>query len=727
MPNEFEDSVNYANDSKRLLTTLQRWSWFLILMVAVGAGSTYLYSRLQTPVYEATTSILVTRNSQQTLADLSQTLSLSQLVDTYVRMLSLDEFLETVSQRLSYKVETRNVDVSAFPNTQVIQLQVRDNDPIRATRIADTMVVVLEEQTDTLIAGRYAEAEQSLDIQIQEIETRIAEIQAKLNEAKAGTFNIQIAQVQANIDTTVTAIKNTTIDLDRLHKMDWPSVHSLLNDNKTRLAQQQALLAQQIAENDTLKDRFSSDPQVQTDLTYAVALQAQITDMDVKVEKTRQLIKDIQNDIELFAPLDTQQSFISTVVEKENFLTTQQSLLTAFQAVYSNLVSSEEVKRTTNEIDNLTQNLDLYHNIDLNLLSSREDVKKQKLQNIPSIEQIRPALASENPVKPRMFLNTLLGGLAGLILALMFVLLRDLTDDTLKDSQEVEKTLGTKVLGYISELKDKQDGEGIYVGRAPDSPVADAFRALRTHLEFSDKEKPIKTILVTSGGPAEGKTTIASNLAAILSQSGKKVILVDANLRRPRVHQYTGVSNAAGLSDLIGAKHEVGLNDVLQKLENFPNLHILPGGKLLSNPTDLLGSEKMQNLLRTLADAYDSIVIDCPPMLVADPQVLLGRVDGVLLVLVPGKTRKEVVHAVKEQMQHAGVRLLGVVFTRLQYSRRAGYGGYSYYDYPYYYFSDYAASKAPDGDDAGKKKGFWERGSKKKRKAPEIAPELSGD
>jgi capsular exopolysaccharide synthesis family protein len=227
---------------------------------------------------------------------------------------------------------------------------------------------------------------------------------------------------------------------------------------------------------------------------------------------------------------------------------------------------------------------------------------------------------------------------------------------------------------------------------------------------------------VTSGGPEEGKTTVSSNLAAVLSHSGKKVILVDADLRRPRVDKYTGISNIKGLTDLISGEQELDFNDHLQKLENLPELSILPSGDLPINPTDLLGSEKMKQFLKKLSDAYDYVVIDCPPMLVADPQVLLGLADGVLLVLVPGQTRKEVVLAVKEQIQQTSVRLLGVVFNRLENSRRAGYGGYSYYSYPYYYSSNYYSSNESDGKGIVKKSRGLKREDKKKEQPTEAQP-----
>ena len=709
MPNEFEDSIDF----KRLFTTLQRWAWLLVLVTVLGAAVAYFYSRQQTPVYEATTNILVTRNSQQTIGDISQSLNLSQLVETYVRMLSLDEFLGIVSERLDYNVNTGNVNVSALTNTQVIQLKVEDVDPARAALIADTMVIVLGEQNESLQAGRYSEAESSLDIQILDLETRIADVQAKLDEAKTDALVQQTTEAQANIDATVSAIKSVTLELQRLADMTWYSARFFLHDKQTLLPQQQALYDQQLAQRSDLEGKLTSDPQALADPKVAASIQAQIADLDEQIEKTRLSIEDTQKEIEFLTPLDNEQGFNAVIVEKENFLKTQQSLLTSYQNVYTNLLSTEEIKRSTNEIDNLKQNLELYQNRYLDLLNSRENVKNQKLQNIPTIEQVSPAFSSEQPVRPRTTLNTLLGGVAGLVLALSVVLLRDMTDEAVKSREEVEDLLGTKVVGYIIDNDNETDGEGIFVGRAPRSPVAEAFRALRTNLEFSAKENPIKSIIVTSGGPGEGKTTIASNLAAILSHSGKKVILIDADLRRPRVHTYTGVSNIAGLSDLLNADNFDLVDEYVQILEKSPDLRILPSGGLPANPTDLLGSEKMKGLLQTLSDSYDYIVIDAPPMLVSDPQVLLGLVDGVLLVIVPGKTRKDVLRAVNDQVRHTGVRLLGIVFNRLKHGKRGGYGNYSGYSYPHYYSSDYYSSADLDG--VVKKKGFLKKRSKKRQ------------
>ncbi len=714
MPKEFEEPFDDAIDFKRLFAALQKWAWLLILVTALGAGSAYYYSRQQTPVYEATTNILVTRNSQQTIGDISQSLNLSQLVETYVRMLTLDEFLGIVSERLGYTVTTGNVNVAALTNTQVIQLRVQDTDASRAALIADTMVTVLGEQNESLQAGRYSEAERSLDVQIADLETRIADVQTKLDEAKTDALVKQISEAQTNIDATVSAIKAVTLDLQRLKTMTWYGARFGLRESQSLLVEQQAQYDRLNAQLATQQTKLT-DPQVQADANLLSSIQTQVTYLEGQVEKTKLSIEETQREIEFFKPLTTENDFNSVVVEKENFLKTQQSLLTSYQNVYTNLLSTEDIKRTTNEIDNLNQNLELYQKRYLDLLNNRENIKNQKLQNIPTIEQVSPAASSERPVKPRTSLNTLLGGVAGLILALSFVLLRDMTDDAIKGREDVENLLNTKVVGYVVDNKNEVDGEGIYVARAPRSPVAEAFRALRTNLEFSAKDTPIKSLIVTSGGPGEGKTTVASNLAAILSHSGKKVILMDADLRRPRVHKYTGIANTIGLSDILAAEHKVEINEYLQTLENLPDLRLLPSGGLPTNPSELLGSEKMKQLLADLSASYDYLIIDAPPMLVSDPQVLLGLVDGVLLVLVPGKTPRDVVLAVKEQVSHTGVRLLGVVFNRLKQGKRSGYyGGYSGSYYNTYYSSSYYAQDDSEVNGAVKKKGFFNKKNKKR-------------
>jgi non-specific protein-tyrosine kinase len=218
----------------------------------------------------------------------------------------------------------------------------------------------------------------------------------------------------------------------------------------------------------------------------------------------------------------------------------------------------------------------------------------------------------------------------------------------------------------------------------PRSQVAEAFRSLRTNIQFASVDHPLRTLLVTSPTPAEGKSTVAANLSVVLAQGGKRVALIDADLRRPRVHKLLGVSNSLGMSELF-VKDHVALNGSLQPTE-APDLMALTSGGLPPNPAELLGSEKMAEIIRQVGMQVELVVIDSPPVIaVTDSSVLAPRVDGVLLVFKPGVTRLGAARQTVEQLQRLGANLLGVVLNDVDL-RRSGYYYKSYYHSSREYF-----------------------------------------
>jgi capsular exopolysaccharide synthesis family protein len=314
-----------------------------------------------------------------------------------------------------------------------------------------------------------------------------------------------------------------------------------------------------------------------------------------------------------------------------------------------------------------------------------EDIRLARLQNSSNVVQIEAAQAPESPIRPNLLINLGLSAAVGLMLAAGVVFTIEYMNDTLKSPVDVNALLGLPIIGYVAELKEVPEPGEIYVSSNPRSPVAEAFRSLRTNLEFADKEKPIKTILVTSSRPGEGKTTIATNLAAIFAQSGKKVVLVDADLRRPNVHGMTGVQNRVGLSTLF--KTQLPIEKVWRKRPGTDNLYVITSGSPLENPAEQLSSEKMMMIMADLRKAADIVVIDSPPSVVADAQILSSLVDGVILVLQPGKSPTDEAQATLTQMNTAGARMLGVVFNRIPRNRGHYYGGYRYYHNQGYYGS----------------------------------------
>jgi len=206
----------------------------------------------------------------------------------------------------------------------------------------------------------------------------------------------------------------------------------------------------------------------------------------------------------------------------------------------------------------------------------------------------------------------------------------------------------------------------------PRSPIAEAYRTLRTNLEFSNLDKTLRTLLVTSAGAEEGKSTMLANLAVTIAQSGKRVILVDADLRRPTQRQIFGLKDNAGLTDMArddAARAQPPLQD-----SGVPNLQVLTSGQLPPNPAEILGSKRMSEILAALVEQSDIVLLDAPPVLaVTDAAVLSGKVDGVLLVVSAGKTKRENAKKAQAQLEKINARIIGVVVNNVQAEKGASY------------------------------------------------------
>ncbi|GAF65034.1 putative ATPase [Bacillus sp. TS-2] len=205
------------------------------------------------------------------------------------------------------------------------------------------------------------------------------------------------------------------------------------------------------------------------------------------------------------------------------------------------------------------------------------------------------------------------------------------------------------------------------------SPITEQYRTIRTNIEFSSVDTELKTLLVTSSGPGEGKSTTAANLAIVLAQNGNDVLLIDTDLRKPTVHHTFGILNTRGLTNLLMKTEE--LADVVQ-VSKIERLSILPSGPIPPNPAELLNSKTMELTLNSFKNKYDMIVLDTPPvMAVTDAQVLANKVDGSILVVSNGKTDRNQAVKTKELLSQTNSKLLGVVFNNKEVKK----GSYYYY------------------------------------------------
>ncbi len=382
------------------------------------------------------------------------------------------------------------------------------------------------------------------------------------------------------------------------------------------------------------------------------------------------------------------QVFIKRNEEQQlaRFASSKQNLAAQMEAIQADILATQaaidEVKDSDDpedqaKLSQLQVSLAQYQNSYASLLKSYEEIRLAEAQALDNIIVDEPAVVPQYPVKPRTRLNTLLAAVVGAMLATGVAFLIEYLDDTVKTSEDVEQVLGVPALGAIGRLRPKEVREGLITALQPRSPISEGYRTLRTNIQFSTVDRPLRTLLVTSAGPAEGKTTTAANLGVVMAQAGLKVIVVDSDLRRPALHRMLGVSNSRGLSTSL-LEENPSLDGTLQAT-GVENLWVLTSGPLPPNPSELLGSERMARLMERLKEKADVVVFDSPPALaVTDAAVLAREVDGVLMVVDAGATRREVVVRARETLARVGANILGAALNKLS---PKGTSGYYYYYY----------------------------------------------
>ena len=346
------------------------------------------------------------------------------------------------------------------------------------------------------------------------------------------------------------------------------------------------------------------------------------------------------------------------------------------------------------------------------------------------------AIPPKYPIGPRKKMILVLSVMLGLMLGIAMALFIEYMDDSVRRGEDVEKRLGIAIVGSIpriqtasttlllpeatTEIAEVDAGnQDVGSGFIPDridqrrarklnrkyrkrlealqgrlvtniglkSPISESYRSLWTNIQFaSNMDRPAKTILVTSPGPREGKSLTAANLALTMAQAGVKVLIIDTDLRRPMVHRLFGYQKSPGLSELITSD----LSNIESAIRNTyaDNLYILTCGKLPPNPIELLGSEKMRQLIEEAKSIFDIILFDSPPLIaMADASVLATELDTTLLVIQAGQTKQHIATQAKELLKRLDIDIFGAVFNGIDYSRRYGYYGYHYYRQYHNYYS----------------------------------------
>jgi polysaccharide biosynthesis transport protein len=305
-----------------------------------------------------------------------------------------------------------------------------------------------------------------------------------------------------------------------------------------------------------------------------------------------------------------------------------------------------------------------------------------------TVAMVDPASIPVVPVE-RPLLGNLLASLGiSLLVGLVLAFIPESLDYTVHTPEELESTLGINALGAIARIggREKEDDpiERLVARNYPRSPIAEAFRTLRTNIRFARPDRPRGSLLITSTQPGEGKTLVSANLAVAIAQEGRRAIVVDADLRRPSLHRFFGLPNRLGFTSLI-MDENLTVEDVIQDTD-VPGLRVITSGPLPPNPLDMLSSKRADQLITQIKGMCDTLVLDSPPVLsVTDPLLLATHVDGALLVAGAKSTRRNLVLKSYQTLKRSGVDVIGAVLNKVRQSDLGYY--YSHYYYGYYYGS----------------------------------------
>lgn len=644
----------------------------------------------------------------------------SDLPDTGVA--SSDEVAEAVRLSPYVDVIRRNLGIepvresrATVKDTRLIEITYRSNDPELAAYVSNAIAETFTLMNEEKRSGTSRKTSDFLGKRIAELQSEIKEDETKLLDLK---------KKEGILPTT----GEGTIDLDRLAGLNKQLLEAenarknaeaqyfAVKDNPESVRQ---MAQEQMARFITEKQNALRDLRNDT--------QKKIADLSANRARLLQEYKEGAPEIK---EIDTQINSLEASLDREVARNSDElgdfvnkastTILTNLQTKYLQAKQQEDkIRASFNDQYNVAQGQNegavmlrlLEQNIDTNKgflknlveQQSGNDVAYKGTDNNIAVTEI--AIPNDVPVAPRRLTTVLAALMLSTLFGIGLALFLEYLDDTIRTTEEVENYLQLPALAAIPTIDATPKRRLLLVGgndeRVDDSKaellisgdsrssLAEAYRQLRTSILLSTAGHAPKSLLVTSSLPAEGKTTTATNTAISLAQTGAKVLLIDADMRRPRLHAVFGISNGEGLSTLLSTElNKEAIPEVIKRDETT-KLYLLPSGPVPPNPAELIGSEQMSNLLRALQDNFTHIVVDSPPIAsFTDGVLIASMVDGVLLVVHSGKSSRQVVRRSKQLLNDIGARIFGVVLNNVNLRAEDNY----YYYQSYYHRDNYRQS-----------------------------------
>ena len=699
-------------DVRRYLKAIRRYLFPLLALMALAITGAVIYTSRQPKIYEAKASVQIDPKLPDLLGQgekaivgigaggldyykqQRQVLGSYTLIKLTVQDHQLTEQLLTEAERTNMKADEqleiaikrvqRSLTVKYPEQDRIMYVVVRGEDSGLAAKLANDHVATYEAYSKGLLSTDSHQASKALQNEFEQAAIKLQESEGKLYQFQKDNDILAVSlEDRQNLVSS-----NITSYTGRMNEVRGRKIELAAKLARMKKASEREVLESPIL---MMGDSASFDvlrAQYYTERNTFLQLEKEVGPKNPEYQKQKAKVEDI------YSALQSEAKRIVGGVEEhyETAATTERSLGAEVERYKKEAFELGPKIVAYNDLHRTKKSYEDKYTILRNRLSASEMTGRMNSEiNTTHVKPLDPALVPTEPVSPSLKVNIAFAVTLALLLGMGLVVLSVFLDRTVKTTSDLQQAAGVPVLGFIPILDQHSDDKerDLYVHTHPKSLIAECCRALRTNILFSAADRNLKTLIVSSANQREGKTTSVIYIGTTMAQSGQRVLLIDTDMRRPRLHASTGVPRQHGLSNLILGDRDY---DEVIKTTEIPNLYVMPCGPLPPNPAELLMTKRFEIVLAELATRFDRIILDSPPIqAVTDAVVLSKLVDGVILVVRADKTLREDVRRSVKQIRDVGGWVFGAIVNEIE----AGDRSYYSYGYGYGYGSDAEADAEP--------------------------------
>jgi len=728
------------NESSHFFQIILRRKLLIILCVVFTLLPILIYNYTSSPVYESTVTI-VCEETRGTLPniELVQTRLGNTFIINQIQEIKSWSLANEVTKALPPKVVEsftlpdplpfhfhqeefyttkiqKNISASPVSNSDVIRINAQARHAESAMIIANTVADVLMQRNLNARLGEIHNVRKTIEDQLEHFKQKVEESERVLRDYKENNKITFLDQESEEIFRRITAAE---VEFNRV-KSEHEAATKRYKFISEKLSQEREQLVPTITTTTSPRAQRLKESLIELEVKFTTLKvqeydenHPQMIKLKAQIEETKRSLRDeslkIAKGENTIDPLSQIQQYLVEITALEVEIHTYEAQEKALDDIlkgYNNKLTTVPDKEL--ELGRLLRDKAVADNIYTMLLQKREEARITEAERIGNIRVIDPARIPKEPIRPKKILNLIIGLIVGLGIGIGFAFFMDSFDNTIRTTEEVEDNLHLPVFSTIPRIKSRVDGKlkqhkeekndkdvsaltsKLIAGRDLKSPATEAFRTLRTNIQFAELNTPVKTIMITSSTPGEGKSLTVANLAIVTAQMGLRTLLIDLDLRKPVQHSLFGKKLIPGIMDLISlwqqnsrlATDQVTISEsrdslikqIIQPID-IENLFLLTCGTIPPNPAEILASEAMHNLFGELKKAFEVILLDTPPTLTVTDAAILGRsVEGIILVIRAGKINLREIVRTKEILQRLKGNIIGTVLNGVDVQ------SYSYYN-----------------------------------------------